>query len=315
MTKMKVDTAMFRAIRRSFTEGIRGMVKNGLMTVTSVFVVTSCIFVFGVFLMAIFNINYMTNSMASDYRVDVYVARPADGQTETYNETKKKVRDEIVKIKNVDASNINLVDGVQKFDDYKKGLDKEELSTLDGLPDTLIPDAFTVKLKDLSKADETIEALSQIENVENVENSRELVDMIDSVKNIVRRISIWIIVAFALVSLFIISNTIKLTVHNRRKEINIMKYVGATDSYIRGPFIMEGILVGLISAGVAFFISRWSYEGLMSAINSRVSQLLTNIGMLSFSQIWSDLIIAYLALGCVIGALGSFISVRRYLHV
>lgn len=430
---------MFRAIRRAFTEGVSGMAKNGLMTVTSLLVVTACIFVFGVFLMCIFNINHMTSKMANDYQVDVYVSRdvtvaddsvsvfvardfslddaayqeklnsvetlimgvpnvdvssiaytsaktklegflatlseeekadyevPSDGviadsfslrledydskvetlrllgelkgvqevldgketyayfaslgglssqvSTARYDEIKSQIKTEIMKLGNVDSQDIGFVDGKEKFASFKEGLSAQELKDFEGLPDDLIPDAYTVKLKDLSIADETIAELEALPYVESVENSRELIAVIDNLKDIVQKISIWIIVAFALVSLFIISNTIKLTVHNRRKEINIMKYVGATDSYIRGPFIMEGIMLGILSAVFAFFVSQWTYEGLMSAISSSASAISANIGLMKFADLWGSLLGAYLVLGGVIGAFGSSISVRRYLHV
>lgn len=430
---------MFRAIRRAFTEGVSGMAKNGLMTVTSLLVVTACIFVFGVFLMCIFNINHMTSKMANDYQVDVYVSRdvtvaddsvsvfvardfslddaayqeklnsvetlimgvpnvdvssiaytsaktklegflaalseeekadyqvPSDGviadsfslrledydskvetlrllgelkgvqevldgketyayfaslgglssqvSTARYDEIKAQIKTEIMKLGNVDSQDIGFVDGKAKFASFKEGLSAQELKDFEGLPDDLIPDAYTVKLKDLSIADETIAELEALPYVESVENSRELIAVIDNLKDIVQKISIWIIVAFALVSLFIISNTIKLTVHNRRKEINIMKYVGATDSYIRGPFIMEGIMLGILSALFAFFVSQWTYEGLMSAISSSASAISANIGLMKFADLWGSLLGAYLVLGGVIGAFGSSISVRRYLHV
>ncbi|MBR5507154.1 MAG: permease-like cell division protein FtsX [Clostridia bacterium] len=432
---------MLRSIRRSFTEGIKGMVKNGLMTVTSLLVVTACIFVFGVFLMCIFNINYMTDKMADNYQVKVYVAKSVEVDSESigvfieedisltpeqyeekkkgietlligtenvdvssiefvpakdrydafletlsesekesytfaegeryplgdsfslkledsskeistmiqlgeiegvsevlnggeiyssyasagsisssitdakYEEIKAGVKAEIEKISNIDPNSIEMIDGVKYFADFKAELSEEELQGFVGLPDDLIEDAFVVRLLDLSKADETVDALSNIENVKNIENNRDLIAIIEDLEDAVKTISIWIIVAFALVSLFIISNTIKLTVHNRRKEINIMKYVGATDSYIRGPFIMEGILLGIISALISFFISSWCYEGLLAAITSGSSMLPIVTSMAPFSLIWPRLIGAYLIMGAVIGAFGSFISVRRYTNV
>ena len=146
---------MFRAIRRSFTEGIKGMLKNGLMTVTSIFVVTSCIFIFGVFLMITFNINNMTSQMASDYQVDVYVSQPSDGDAAAYDKAKEKVKAEILKVENVDEGTISLVDGKQKFKDYKKELEADDLKSFEGLPEDLIPDAFAVKMKDMTLVDET----------------------------------------------------------------------------------------------------------------------------------------------------------------
>ena len=311
--KTKVGTVMFRAIKRSFIEGTRGMFKNGLMTVTSLFVVTACIFIFGVFLMITFNINHMTAQMADSYQVDVYIERPEDADDMVYENIKDRIKDDIVKVENVDAANISFVDGKEKFKNYKAGLDKEDLKSFEGLPDDLIPDAFAVKLEDISLVDETCSKLSAIDGVEDVENSSDLVEAINGISGAVKTFSVWIIVIFALVSLFIISNTIKLTVHNRRKEINIMKYVGATDSYIKGPFIMEGMLVGIVSAVIAFFISQWSYLGLITSISTTV--LVSSFGLLSFNDIWLKLIVSYVILGSIIGAFGSSISVRRYLKV
>ncbi|MBQ4526761.1 MAG: permease-like cell division protein FtsX [Clostridia bacterium] len=430
---------MFRAIKRSFTEAIRGMIKNGLMTVTSLFVVSACIFVFGVFLMLILNINFMTDEMADSYEVNVYIERSVQieddtvsvfinrdtaADEETYQATVNSIQTQIIGVENVDVSNIVFVSeadviagfknslgesaistyteiqpgfvgdcfriklndyvkaeetfeiigaienvaSVMKADEvyqrlallgnvstdfndtkyqevkeklkndilaidnispeslefvkgedivkeFKKDLTDDELKIFEGLPDDFMHDAYNVRLKDLSRADETIEQLKALENVDTVENTRELVEIIENLKNSVQTVSIWVIVVFAIVSLFIISNTIKLTVHNRRKEINIMKYVGATDSYIRGPFIMEGIMVGLVSAVLAFFISMWSYQGLVSAIIANGSSMAFAFDIMDFSLMWKDLAIAYVCVGVLIGAFGSFISVRRYLHV
>lgn len=304
---------MLRAIKRSFTEGIRGMFKNGLMSIASIFVVTACIFIFGIFLMITFNINHITTTMADNYQIDVYVEKPISSDGASYDEIKAQVKEEIMQIDNIDTSNITLNKGSEIFESYKEGLSEKELKSMERYPEDFIPDAFNVRMKDITKVDETYKALSAIKNVESVENSNDIVKIISGIEDVVKTFSVWIIVIFAIISLFIISNTIKLTVHNRRREINIMKYVGATDSYIRGPFIMEGILVGIVSAVVAFFISQWSYLGLMSSLD--VTSFMQTSDLLSFSDMWVDLMAAYLILGCLIGAFGSSISVRRYLKV
>lgn len=304
---------MLRAIKRSFTEGIRGMFKNGLMSIASIFVVTACIFIFGIFLMITFNINHITSTMADNYQIDVYVEKPISSDGASYDEIKAQVKEEIMQIDNIDTSNITLNKGSEIFESYKEGLSEKELKSMERYPEDFIPDAFNVRMKDITKVDETYKALSAIKNVESVENSNDIVKIISGIEDVVKTFSVWIIVIFAIISLFIISNTIKLTVHNRRREINIMKYVGATDSYIKGPFIMEGILVGIVSAVVAFFISQWSYLGLMSSLD--VTSFMQTSDLLSFSDMWVDLMAAYLILGCLIGAFGSSISVRRYLKV
>ncbi len=306
---------MFRAIRRSFTEGLKGMFKNGLMTVTSIFVVTSCIFVFGLFLMVTFNMNHITTSMGDNYQMDVYITRPESMESAEYDKYKADIEKKIKTTKNINPDEIMFTSGVAKFENFKKSLDESEKKNFESLPADFLPDLFTVKMEDISKIDETTKALYKIKGVESVENSDDLVKIIDKAENIVKQVSIWIIVIFALVSLFIISNTIKLTVHNRRKEINIMKYVGATDSYIRGPFIMEGVLVGLVSAVVAFFVSQWVYVGLFDTFASSLGSSQAFTSLLEFSDMWLQLLGAYVLLGCIIGAFGSSISVRRYLKV
>jgi len=306
---------MFRAIRRSFTEGLKGMFKNGLMTITSIFVVTSCIFVFGLFLMITFNMNHITTSMGDNYQMDVYITRPADMDDDAYAKYKENIENQIRKTENINSEEITFMSGVAKFENFKKSLSESELKNFESLPEDFLPDSFTVKMEDISQINETTESLYAIKGVEKVENSSDLVNIIDKAENLVKKVSIWIIVIFALVSLFIISNTIKLTVHNRRKEINIMKYVGATDSYIKGPFIMEGVLVGLVSAVVAFFISQWVYVGLFDTFASSLSSVDAFTSLLEFSEMWVQLLGAFVLLGCIIGAFGSSISVRRYLKV
>ena len=118
-----------------------------------------------------------------------------------------------------------------------------------------------------------------------------------------------------LISIFIISNTVKLTVHNRRKEINIMKYVGATDSYIRWPFIFEGIFAGVISAAIAFAATNSSYMAVSNFLDGALTSVSMMVDILKFGSIWKVIACSYLILGAAIGALGSAFSIRKYLKV
>ena len=130
-----------------------------------------------------------------------------------------------------------------------------------------------------------------------------------------RNISIWVVIIFAFISIFIISNTIKLTVHNRRKEINIMKYVGATDSFIRGPFVTEGMLVGFIAAVIAFFLTEYGYNSLLKFIGGSAVSGTTIIAFKTFSDMALIIAGGYLAIGIGLGAIGSAVSMRKYLKV
>ncbi len=292
-----------RMFRRFLAEACSGMVKNGLMTVASLFVVTSCLFIFGVFMVITMNINYLGEQLINECQIQVYITKDAGIQA---------VSDTIKQIPNV--SGITFETGEETFAKFKEGLSEEELASFAGLPTDVISDSFKITLEDIALSADVVAAIEQIPGVESIENKQDVMSLVNNITRMIRHISIWIVIIFALISLFIISNTIKLTVHNRGREINIMKYVGATDAYIRWPFIIEGILVGILAAVVSFFISQLAYMGIMSAIEGN-SSLGALIKLKSFSEMWQRLLISYLLLGAFIGAFGSAISVRRYLKV
>lgn len=298
---------MFRRLRRAVAEAFSGMVKNGLMTVASIVVVTSCLIMLGVFLVVTLNVNSMSDDIADSCQVKVYVTREAQESGKL-----DSIEDQIKKISY--AKEVTYENGVAAFKKIKGQMDKDELVSFQGLPDDLLPDAFNVTVDDISNTNKITKILREIEGVERVDSGDDVVSMINTIRNAVKKISFWIIIAFMLISIFIISNTVKLTVHNRRKEINIMKYVGATDSYIRWPFIIEGMLVGIVSALIAFGITHSVYGALSGAVTAE-SSIVSFIKLLSFNDIWTIFAISYAALGIVIGALGSAFSIRKYLKV
>ncbi len=296
-----------RNFRRFVSEAASGLVKNGLVTVASLFVVTSCLFIFGVFMAVSMNISYLGEQMQNECQIQVYITSEAK-----YGGKIQKISDTIKKLDNV--SGISYEAGEVTLENFKKGLDKDELSAFEGLPDDVISDSFKITLKDISHSEDIVKKVSGIDGVERVENRQDLITMVNNLTQLIQKVSIWILVLFAIISLFIISNTIKLSVHNRGKEINIMKYVGATDSYIRGPFMIEGIMTGLISAIIAFFISWLMYSSALGAVSNSAS-LSAILKLLEFKDIYASLIVAYILLGAAIGAFGSGISIRRYLKV
>ena len=224
----------------------------------------------------------------------------------------QNISDQIKKIPNV--SGVTFETGEETFEKFKEGLSEDELASFAGLPADVISDSFKITLEDISLSGDVVTALERIQGVESIENKQDVMSLVNSITRMIRHISVWVVIIFAIISLFIISNTIKLTVHNRGREINIMKYVGATDAYIRWPFIIEGVLVGIVAAVISFFISQISYMGVLSAMDGNAS-LGALIKLKSFSEIWNRLLVAYLLLGALIGAFGSAISVRRYLKV
>ena len=296
-----------RNIRRFIAEAFSGIFKNALMTIASLIVVTSCLIMLGVFFVVTLNVNSMSEDIADACQVKAYITKEAQADGKQ-NEIEEQIR-RISYTKDVVYEN-----GVEAFKKIREDMSEEDRMSFGGLPDDLLDDAFNITVDDISNTEKITEALLKIDGIYQVESGDDIVSFINSLRHTVKNVSFWIILAFMLISIFIISNTVKLTVHNRRREINIMKYVGATDSYIKWPFIIEGIIVGLLSAVIAYIITSSVYTGLVGTTDA-ASSAISFIKMLPFKEIWHIFALAYAGLGAVIGAVGSAMSVRKYLKV
>ena len=296
-----------RNIRRFIAEAFSGIFKNALMTIASLIVVTSCLLMLGVFFVVTLNVNSISEDVADACQVKAYITNEAQVEGRQ-NEIEEQIR-RISYTKDIVYEN-----GVDAFKKIKEDMNEEDRLSFSGLPDDLLNDAFNITVDDISNTEKITKALMKIDGIEKVESGDDIVSFISSVRHTVKNVSFWIILAFMFISIFIISNTVKLTVHNRRREINIMKYVGATDSYIKWPFIIEGIIVGLISAGIAYLVTSSVYTGLVSTTSQNAS-VVSFIKLLSFKEIWHIFALSYAGLGAVIGAIGSAMSVRKYLKV
>ena len=196
---------------------------------------------------------------------------------------------------------------------------KERLNDEDGILDGLDPEifsvSFVVKLTDLSLSQQIQDEILQFGNIKKITSSDQTVSTLLSIANAIRLVTGIILVLLIIISIFIISNTIKLTVHARRKEISIMKYVGATNNFIRWPFIVEGMIIGVIASVISIVIVGGAYSLIAEqAINVNFMQVM-NMSLVSFKDMISSIIFVYMLLGIGIGAIGSVISMRKYLKV
>ena len=185
------------------------------------------------------------------------------------------------------------------FEEYKNG-------------DNPFLDSFVVTFKDLSLFDETVTQLEAIEHVDSVEQDGGIAEMLLKVRHIVLIAGGWIIGMLLLVSLFIIANTIKLTVYSRRLEISIMKAVGATNSFVRMPFVIEGMVLGLVAGGISYGLLYVIYDKLGDFLMESMTGAL-QVGTVPFASMWWQLLVAFLCGGMLVGMLGSAISMRKYL--
>ena len=184
---------------------------------------------------------------------------------------------------------------------------------LDSLEDNPLPNSVVIMIGDLEKADALAEHASEYEGIEDVKYYKSTVDKLLQASRSVQIASLVIMIFLIIVSIIIVSNTIKLTVFNRAEEISIMKYVGATNWFIRGPFLIEGILIGIISAGLSLGITYLVYAKLVDICADQVYQMLSMpmvpVGFLIYNFAW-----IFLALGVSIGACGSIVSMRKFLN-
>ena len=293
-----------KGFRYFITEAFKNIFSNGWMTLASIFTVMASLLILGVFLVLSINLNSMIGDLQGSYELIAVV------DEKTTIDGLMAIRKDIERIENVnDAFLENKGDRLEElkknFGDNSALLDRYK-------DDNPLRDWYKVTLADLDRSDETAEKLEQVDGVVKVIRNQDAIDNLVRIANYIRRFSLWIILALAVVSIFIISNTIKLTVYTRRKEINIMKFVGATDWFIRWPFIIEGILIGLVGSLASVALILGCYQFLISIVQnlSIVFVQLKPFGEILPIVLWSSF-----GLGAVLGGLGSFLSVRKHLNV
>lgn len=264
--------------------------------------------IFGLFFLIGENVNYMVKEVESVQGMQVFMVKDAT------EEQIKKLGDELKNINYV--AKTEFVSKEDAFnivkERYKENSRVLEPYTIENNPFKV---SYVVTLTDLSKSDEVRTQIEGLENVNNIEVRDKVIDALVGIANGIRWVSAGILVLLIVISIFIIANTIKLTVHARRKEISIMKYVGATNGFIRWPFIVEGIIIGVIAAMISILILGLGYNLITNKIMESSIVSMVSITLLPFSEIFTLVISVYLGLGIGIGCLGSIISMRKYLEV
>ena len=289
-------------------EGFRNFFKNKKSTGASLMIMCATMLIFGLFFLIGQNVNYMLKEIESEQGMQVFMVKDAtEEQIKTLGEEIQNI-DYVAKIEFVSKEEaFNIVK--ERYSEYSRFL---EGYTVEKNPFKV---SYVVTLTDLSKSDEVRTQIEALENVNNIEMRDKTINALVSIANGIRWVSGGILVLLIVISVFIIANTIKLTVHARRKEISIMKYVGATNGFIRWPFIIEGIIIGIIAAMISILILGLGYNLLINKIMESSVTNMINITLLPFAEVFKLVIIVYLSLGIGIGTLGSIISMRKYLEV
>ena len=296
-----------RTIKHIVKEGAVNSYRNKLMSLASVVVVVATLIIFGFFLMLAFNLEANISVLKEQPQLEAFCYSVLDdAQIQTVEKS----------IKNNDK--IAHYEKVTKEQALKKMEEKlgKDAAALEGYDASIFPVSFIIKLSDTAHSEEVVKALETTSGVEKVSYSKDAIEIISRVSYWVKFLCSLMMTILLVVSVFIIANTIKLTVFARRKEINIMKYIGATDWFIRWPFVVEGVIIGITGAVLAFALSIYGYNVLEEKFAQELLSLDTGmIKMIRLEDIWIQLVVPFLAIGTVVGAIGSFFSIRKYLRV
>jgi cell division transport system permease protein len=303
----KVVMMKYNILTYLIGEGFANVFKNKKQAATSFGTMCVIMIFFGICFIVVGNFNHFIKQVESQQGIQAYIVNDA-----TDEETKEIGQ----KIQELDGVNtIEFISKEQALGQMKEKLG-EKSYLLDGYEqNNVFPASYIITVTDLTKIDNVINEVKQMEQIKKVTSSNETISTLVKIAKGVKLGSYVIITVLVAVSVFIISNIIKLTVYARRKEISIMKYVGATNGFIRWPFAVEGIIIGLISGAISLGIIATLY--LLIAQNVNFISFLSKIGLslLEFSEMFNLILIVYLVLGVGIGILGSTLSMRKYLKV
>lgn len=281
-------------------EGFKNIWSNRMMSLASIGVLISCLVLTGSAVMLTVNVSGIVESVEGQNVTTVFLDENLSELEAVY------IGKTIEKVDNVTDATFFPKD--EAIEAYREALGDEVFANMtgDGNP---LPHAYHVTMEDLSRYDETVDALMAVDGVAGVSSRKAVAEKLVSLSSLITMMSFWIILALAIISLFIISNTIRMTMFAHRFEISIMKSVGATNTFVRIPFVIEGVVIGLVSAAASV--------GLLAVLSDAVLPIVSDILKLDytpFSEVMWPIIGAFAAAGIIVGSLGSMVSIRRYLH-
>ena len=284
-------------------EGFRGVFLHGFMSFAAVCVTVACLIIMGTFSLLLYNVHVMIVDLEKENQVLVYI-------DEDYSEAEAKSV----------GSRINLISNVHeaKFVSREQALDnfvgkQSDTTAFNGVDASILRDRYEVTVEDNSLLEQTVAEIEKIDGVAEVSAHYEIANGFQSLQKVLNIASMVIIIVLFVVSLFIISNTVKLAMYSRSEEIAIMKMVGATNSFIRLPFVVEGFILGMMGAVIAFFLEWGLYDFLQAKIAAVDTLRLFQI--VPFAEVIELVAISYALTGFAVGVVGSLLSIRKFLKV
>lgn len=291
-----------RTTKYALKEGIINSYRNKMMSLASLSTVVASLLTFGIFLLITLNLNYNTELLRDHLQLEVFCKENLEDAQIDSIEGAVKSNNKIREYKKVTKK--------EAFEKAKEMLG-EDKRLLEGIDENFLPVSFKIYLQNQNDIEQISEELADIPGVSSVKYSQKEFEMVKNISKWIQVSTIILLIVLLIVSTIIIANTIKITVYARRKEINIMKYIGATDWFIRLPFIVEGIIIGLLGAGIGCTAAGYLYHIFVYKVAANVKV----IKFISLGRIGITMVLVGLLIGAIVGAMGSMLSMRKHLRV
>ena len=286
-----------------FKEGLKGVFSHGFRSFASITVIAACLIIMGSFALLGVNVDSIINDMETESQILAFV-------DESLSQDDARLMEGAIRsLSNV--REVQFITREEAMEKYKSNF--EDTSIFDGIDASVFRNRYVIYLNDITLMAPTAEALRSIPGIADVSAEESIAQGFITVRNVVSVVTAILVVILLVVSIFMMSNTIKLATFTRREEIAVMKMVGASNGFIRFPFVVEGLILGLLGAGVGFLLE-W---GIYNFISNRIMESFGGnlFRAMSFSVIMTPLLAVYLALGVLVGAFGGAMAIRNYLKV
>lgn len=293
-----------RTLGYNFLQALRQIRRNKGMSFASVFAITAMLLILGIFFVISINVNLFTEMVKADYdQIEIFL-KDNNSKVDI-----KNLEDKIDKMKGVEGTTYRSKEEALTIMRERWG---ESGYLLDSLGKNPLPSSILINIKSVDDAKSVISQVDKLKGIEDVRFYQETIEKLTKVTNFIQWAAVVVMVFLIIISIVVVSNTVKLTVFARAKEISIMKYVGATNWFIRGPFLIEGIIIGIFSSLIAAGITYFAYLKLLDFIGIKFISIFSS-PLVSANYMVGNLVIIFLAIGVSVGACGSVISMRRFL--
>ena len=287
-------------------EGFHSIFTHGLMSFAAVCMIVACLIIMGSFSLVAVNLDNTLGDLEAENEFTAYVE---EGMAEA---DAQALQTELEQIPNV--SSVTFVNGEQALEDYRQRyVDSENAALFEDLPEDLLQHRFRIHVVDIESLSQTVAAVAEVDGISETQAALDIAQGFITIRNMAGAVAWILILLLLIISLFIIANTIKLATFHRREEIAIMKMCGATNWFVRWPFIFEGMILGFVGAIVAFFL-QWGIYSLMVRAISEYGGLQL-IAVVPFQTLALRVAAIFAAAGLLIGAGGSLLAIRKFLQV